>query len=254
MKRGMLALFLTLVSVNFVSAAFHYGGFSLGNLLDSIEPSTMVLGIIFIISTLFINTGLTRAGPFRDNKNVAGIISVSIALFIIWGVNQTGWNYYGFFNGILFFIPTGFLETLWPLLLLAGIVIVGIWKKWNSLYYIGGFLMIAGYLIDSGTLIAIGAALIITRFFWVLIFKKKDDVNSHYKESLIQKGKRGAKWVGGKIDPRNRRARYLQKRRIKTEKRVARDTLAKQKALDKAHKKALKENKGVDEYSKSGGI
>ncbi len=207
-------------------------------MLDSIDPSTMVLGIIFIISALFINTGLTRAGPFKDNKSVAGIISISIALFIIWAINSSGWNYYGFFNGIFFFIPTGFIETLWPLLALVAIVILGIWKKGASLFYIGGFLVLVSFYFDEGggTLLAVGATLVILRIAWLAFFKKKDKIgysgDSAASRSAAWAGKQaweGTKWGWKKQkelrDPRERLSKYQAKQRLYEEKRAAEKNL-----------------------------
>ncbi len=175
--KSLLGLFLSLVSINFVSAAF-YGSFSLSDSLNSVDPSTMVLGVIFIISALLINTALTRVNIFKDNKNVGGVISISLALLIIWGVNKTGLDYYSFFNGILFFIPEGFLEMFWPIAFLLGLGIM-FWK-----FGIAYTLMIVGALISAGsffayesnTLLAIGGGIFFLGLFIALIkfLKKKD--------------------------------------------------------------------------------
>jgi hypothetical protein len=125
-ERGLFGIFLTLISINLVSAQF-YGSFSISNALRVVEPSTMVLGSIFIAATILINTALSRTGPLRDNRTGAGIISVALGLLIIWGVDRMGWDYYNFFNSIFFFVPAGLLETFWPLMFIISLFFLW-WK------------------------------------------------------------------------------------------------------------------------------
>ena len=159
--RGLISLFLSLVSINFVSAAY-FGSFSLENLFNSIDPSTMVLGVIFIISSLLINTALKRVGVFRDSPSIGGVIAITLALFIVWGVNRSGIDYYGLFNGILFFVPAGMLELVWPIVFLIGTGLL-FWKfGFSKTMMILGALMIAGsfFAYDSGIVQIAGAILI----------------------------------------------------------------------------------------------
>jgi len=180
-RRGWIALFLTLVSVNFVSAAV-YGSLSIGDALSAMDPSTMVLGVIFIIAALVINTGLSRAGPFRYNRMGSGIISISLALLIIWGINTFGWDYYSFFNGILFFIPEGLVETIWPILFLLFLGIT-FWKFGKHALLILGVFLIAGsfFAYESGILFFLGIALIVIWLLWLWKGKKKrSDLGGNY--------------------------------------------------------------------------
>ena len=53
-KRGLMFAFTSIflvAMINFVSAQF-YGGFSLSDILSSIDSSTMILGIVFIVLKL----------------------------------------------------------------------------------------------------------------------------------------------------------------------------------------------------------
>ena len=179
MKRsGLIALFLALVSVNFVSAAV-YGSLSIGDALSAMDPSTMILGVIFIITALVINIGLSRAGPFKYNQTGSGIISISLALITIWGINRMDWDYYNFFN---FFIPEGLIETIWPILFLLFLVLT-LWKFGvrNSLLIFGAFLIAGSFFAyESGLLFFLGITFIV---IWLLLWlksKKKTDLREKY--------------------------------------------------------------------------
>jgi len=176
MQRGKsaLAFILSFALINLVSAQF-YGGNSLSNILYSIDNSTIVLGLIFLISFALIHFALMRA--LKGNRAVASTIAFSISLLIIWSVNRSGINFVNPFYGFFFFLPTGFLETIWPLLLLALAVflIVKMGLKRGSgtlLMGVGAlllFLGITGINLDAGTSSAVGIVLIIAGaalFFW----------------------------------------------------------------------------------------
>ncbi len=176
MQRGkiLLAFILSSVLINFVSAQF-YGGTSLSNILYSIDNSTIVLGLIFLMAFALINFALMRA--FKGNRAVSSTIAFSISLLIIWSVNRSGINFVNPFYGFFFFLPTGFLENIWPLLLLAlaifMVVKMGFKKGIGTLFIgIGALLLFLGTTgsnLDSGTSSAIGIILLIVGgalFFW----------------------------------------------------------------------------------------
>ncbi len=176
MQRGktILAFILFSVLINFVSAQF-YGGTSLSNILYSVDNSTIVLGLIFLIAFALTNMALMRT--LKGNRAVSSTIAFSISLLIIWSVNRSGINFVNPFYGFFFFLPTGFLETIWPLLLLGlgifFIVKMGFKKGIGTLLMGVGTLLIflgaTGSNLDSGTSFAVGITLLIVGaglFFW----------------------------------------------------------------------------------------
>lgn len=209
-----------LISINFVSAQF-YGSLSISDALRAVDPSTMVLGIIFVIAALLINVGLSRGGPLKYNQTAKGIISISLALLIIWGIDRAGFDYYGFFNGIVFFIPQGLLETIWPLLFLLSILFVG-WKfGWKSIFLVLGAFLVGidlFFAYESGLLLILGGFFIL--IWLILLLKKKPGLRGNippYRPSnkrnfsytnaseilndyipSSKDFKRGARWFGGK--------------------------------------------------------
>jgi hypothetical protein len=229
-ERGLFGIFLTLISINLVSAQF-YGSFSISDALRIVEPSTMVLGIIFIAATILINTTLSRTGPLRYNRTGAGIISVALGLLIIWGVDRMGWDYYNFFNSVFFFVPAGLLETFWPLLFIVCIIFVW-WKLgWKYiLIFLGSFFTILGFFsYESGILWMLGGALLVIGIIFIFILKKKDKdpidwrkygrgaltsgkytgIAGKYAAGKVGSGiKKGFGWGKGKWDQRQYNKRY----------------------------------------------
>jgi len=180
MKKNLVIPFvITLSLISFVSAYGFYWGFSPSSFLDSIDSSTMILGVVFFTSLLLINFSLKRT--FKDNK-IAGFGSVIFSLLIVWGVNRQGWVYnfeYLFYD---LGISEGFLFTIF----IFGIIIGGIYlittKKISlslSLIIIGGSLTIASFtdvIYDDakGITLIIGAILLITGFVAASKQKKQE--------------------------------------------------------------------------------
>ena len=113
-KKSLLLFLLSFMFLGFASAQL-----SLGSALNSVDDSTIVLGLIFVIIFGLVNFSLRRF--FRGNNLLAGGISFSVALLSIWGINRSSFEYTGIFYNVFFFIPNGLLETIWPLML------IGIW-------------------------------------------------------------------------------------------------------------------------------
>lgn len=144
-KSGIIAgiLFLSLMFLGFVSAQF-YGSFSIGDLLNNIDESTIVLGAMFIIVFGFVNFALGKF--FRGNKAVSGGIAFAMALLVIYGINRSGFNYTGLFYNIAFFLPTGLVETIWPILVIGGLIFAII-RTGSITKGIGDFLLFLGALL-----------------------------------------------------------------------------------------------------------
>lgn len=167
MKKSLIILsIITLVLINFISAYYgSYRSFSLSDLLNSIDASTMLLGAIFIVSFAFINYGLSRF--FKDNKATAGIAAFVVSLLITYGINRTGLDFEGFFYDIG--ISGDFLYTILPIVLLIGVIYLG-WKLgFGIAIMIFGVLFIlisfTSLIYQKGILILIGISLLVAGFY-----------------------------------------------------------------------------------------
>jgi len=137
MKRGVsiLALLSSLFLTNFVSAQFFdgyggggYGRISLADFLDSLDPSTVVYGLLFfILFTLFI-LALSRIKLFRDvhgqpNKAAAGVVAFAISAMTVYYLYRSGYNLESFFYDIGFSVDL-FSFLLVIVLILAAFIII----------------------------------------------------------------------------------------------------------------------------------
>ena len=174
-KRGLMFAFTSVflvAMINLVSAQF-YGGFSISDILSSIDSSTVLLGLVFIVSFAFVNQALIRT-IFRDNAAIAGVIAFAISFGIVWGVNRTGLDFEGFFYTLGF--SEGFLSTIVLLALIGGGIYLGIKYSFGALLTsIGGLFIIMSFtdfIYETGTTIFIG--LIFAGIgIWLLMRKKK---------------------------------------------------------------------------------
>ena len=141
---------------NFVSAQF-YGGFSLRDIFSSIDSSTVILGVVFIVAFAFVNQALIRT-VFKDNAAIAGVIAFSISFGIAWAVNRTGLDFEGFFYTLGF--SEGLLSTIVLLALIGGGIYLGIKYGFGALLTsIGGLFIIMSFtdfIYKTGTTFVIG--------------------------------------------------------------------------------------------------
>lgn len=172
MKRGLL-VFISLFLINFVSAQFGYGSFSLTSLFDSINSQDLILLTSFIILFAFLFVILTRIHLFKNaygppNKATPAIISFAISLLSIYGIYKSGFNLEELFYG--FGLST---DTLYPfiwIILIAAAVFI-IWKFKAGIFFliIGSFIMIVSIFTDlvyeKTTAFFIGIALFIVGVF-----------------------------------------------------------------------------------------
>jgi len=187
MKRALLTLVLGLIMINFVSAAYYGGGFSLSDLLNEIDADTMILGAVLIISFALINFSLSKV--FKDrygepNRPIAGIVAFVIALLITWGINRTGFDFGELFYGIGF--SENFLFIFLPLLLIGGIIFLGFKFGFGITLITLGVLFIAlgstSFLYETGMAIIIGIILLALGIFIQVKWpkKKKSNPNKPY--------------------------------------------------------------------------
>ncbi|MBA7608460.1 hypothetical protein ES703_15637 [subsurface metagenome] len=169
MKRGLLGLSLLVFLTQVVSAQFFsgYGGFSLGEFFDRVDPQTIILVLLFFIFFALIFYALSRIFKDRSgqpNKGIAGTIAFAATSLIIYGLYRTGFNFEGIFFNLGFSVG-----SLYPILTILFLIIAGllIWKLRFS-----GFLMIFGLFIilltiftdifyEKGLVLIIGIVLLV---------------------------------------------------------------------------------------------
>jgi len=171
MKKSLIiSSIITLTLINFVSAYYgSYSSFSLSNLLNEIDSSTMILGAVFIISFALINFALSKF--FKDkhgepNRVIAGIVSFVISLWMTWEINKRGFDierlFYNFGYNIGF--SSDVLSTIIPLLLIAGTIYLFVKLKTNALFIIGGLLIAVSFtnlFYEKGITLIIGIILLL---------------------------------------------------------------------------------------------
>ncbi len=159
MKRGLLGLSLLVFLTQVISAQFFsgYGRFSITDFFNSVDPSTIILTLLFLIffALIFYATSRIFKGPYgQPNKGIAGAISFAVSSLIIYGLYVTNLSF-GLGN---IFYDLGFSsDLLYPILALLFLVIAGllIWK-----------------LKFSGFLITFGLFLILLTFFTNIFYEK----------------------------------------------------------------------------------
>lgn len=190
---------ITLSLINSVSAQFYggYNRFSLTGLLDSINPSTMILGVLFIIFFAFINMSLGKV--FKNqygepNKAIAGVVAFAVTTLIIYGINRYGFDIEGLFYGLG--LSSDLLYILLLIILFIGAIFIYLRFKFRGLFLIFGLLLMlltvfTDIFYEKGITFVIGAILFIIGL-WL--------------------------WGRGR-DPQDRLGRYQAKRELKELKR-----------------------------------
>ena len=183
MKKSMLLILSILFSLSFISAYYgSYSSFSFSDLLNEIDSSTMILGTIFIISFALINFSLSKV--FKDrygepNRAIAGILAFVISLLITWGINKTNFDIENLFYNIGF--SEGFLYTILPLILIAGLIFLALKTSWGIMLMIIGALLTAisftNLIYEKGITLLIGIILLVAGI-WLSRKKKRSMINS----------------------------------------------------------------------------
>ncbi|MEK6827367.1 MAG: hypothetical protein AABX99_02675 [Nanoarchaeota archaeon] len=152
-----LSIFVLLNFINFASAQG-----TISDLLNSVDPSSLIIYAVFLISFTLLFFSLNRV--FKDNRTTSGIISAAIALLITYAVNKSGFDISGFFYN--FGVSSEIFATIIPIIILLGTLFLIIKLAKNSLLVIG-VLLIAGsfFVYEQTILVVIGIILIGIRFF-----------------------------------------------------------------------------------------
>ncbi len=272
MKNRWLIPLIGIMAINFVAAYGSYSNFSIGDLLDSIDSSTMILGSLFIIFFAILNFALSRFFINKitglPNKGIAGTISLVMSILIIYGINKMGMDFEDFFYNIGF--SEGILGIFLPIIILIGaIYFIMKFKIRGFLLFFGiSFLLIStltDWVYEKGLLTIIGVVMLLIGLLLWWRHKKKEAFNTTAEavgrggwgatkgvgRGIGWTGKKigkGAGWTGKKVgragfnkvqelrDPRLKLANYQQKEKIKQEKILAQRRLKFEKQDNKQKK------------------
>lgn len=167
MKKSLLPI-IAILTVSFASAQI-----SFSDLLNKIDSSLILLSAIFIVAFLLINFSLSKV--FKEQKNIATIMSIVLAFLIVFGINRLELDVPSFFFDLG--ISEDLFLTIIPLILLAGIIFLFVrlpkGKKKYLFYIVGAFLVAVGFFIfeEAAQLVVLGVALIVFGFIVVPILK-----------------------------------------------------------------------------------
>ncbi len=212
-KKMLIILLLGVFLISFVNAQFGGGSLSsLGDLLNTIPSSTMILGAFFIIFFALIFFALSKV--FRDrygetNKAIASVVSLAASLLMVYGINKMDFDFEGFFFDIG--ISSDILYIAIPLIILVGLIFLFIKLRSKALFILGGLFILLSFtdlIYEKVFLLVIGIILIILGLW--LTFRKRG--YSRY-ESSPRLGRGPKPWR----DPKPRREARPRRTRIPKE-------------------------------------
>jgi len=161
MKRGLLGFPLLILLTQVISAQFYsgYGGFSLTNFFDRMNPSTIILVLVFLIFFALIFYALSKffKGPYgQPNKGIAGVMAFATTSLIIYGLYRTGFDLGSIFYNLGFSVD--FLYPILAIIILVFAILIirslGRTKKdefgrrtFSLRRGLGGFFMVFGLFI-----------------------------------------------------------------------------------------------------------
>ncbi|HTY44246.1 MAG TPA: hypothetical protein VMC80_03310 [Patescibacteria group bacterium] len=176
MKKGgkiFLAGIIFLSLITFASAQYYGGSISLSNILSSLDPSLVVLGVIWVVSFAIVYFAMSKT-IFKEQNVIAAVIAFAVSLLITYGYNQTGWNIQTVFPNLN--ISLDFLSSIFPIILLVIIVILFFILKSKTFLVLGGICIVAAlfnWVYEKTLLLIIGAILLIIGIAFLIRAGKK---------------------------------------------------------------------------------
>ena len=210
MQKGSFLIFFGFVligMIGFVSAQY-YGGYGYGSFgYFNLDDSTVLLGIIFLVSFGLLYYPLSRF--FRDNTIIAAVITFALSFGITWWVYRSGITYDLYFYNLFSFLPSDFLATILPLVFLA-LVALMIWKlKFSrTLLIIGGFLVILSlteFVVDGKGIIFTVGLILAGVGIWMMSRKRRGNNpnnSSSRIDILISEAKAYRHWADKTDNPK----------------------------------------------------
>lgn len=138
MKKRLLVLPLLILFTGFVSAAFgYYGSFSLGNFVDTLGTTTIVLATLFIIFFVVLNN-VVFIHFFKGDKASSSVVSAGISLLMVYGLYL--WD----IESILFDfgLSSDLLFTIFSVVFIIAVIWAAIKKRLYLLFTILGLILI----------------------------------------------------------------------------------------------------------------
>lgn len=183
---------------------------ALSDAFYSIDPNTMILGLLFVIFFALINFALYRT---LKDKQTSGIVSFCVSLLAVYGINRTNFNVAGLFSNIG--LTENLIYTVVPIIIIAGLIFM-IWKlklPWTFML-IGAILIIAslipGLIYEKGIVMIVGIVLLMLGLYlWFRrnrINKKKGTSptqgGTNRRDALISAAKKFHNWAKGQPNPK----------------------------------------------------
>lgn len=178
-SKVVLALILGIISISFVSAAYYGGRFSFSDVFDLIEPTSMFLMAMFIITFIILFFALSRF--FKDRRTgkpniaIAAGIALTAATLITYWVNKSNFNLQQIFYNIGYNIgiPREVLYVIIPLIVIAALILLIVKFKAKSLLIIGGLLIVLSFFIYEKTATLIAGIILFIIGIFISLKKKK---------------------------------------------------------------------------------
>lgn len=170
-KSCVIFSILILISINFVSA-YNYSTLDFSDILNSIDPQTMFLVTIFLVSFSLLYFSLSRV--FNKNQAIAGVLAFTISLFLVYSANQAGIDFEGTFSD--FGIDSEMAFPILSIITLALAIILWVKLGLGIMMILFGFLLVimSFFAYEKALLSIIGATLILVgAFFAIRKWKKR---------------------------------------------------------------------------------
>lgn len=177
MKRGIfqvcLLIFSLILLVGVVSASYgNYYSSGLSDFLNSIDSSTAVIVVVFILSFLILNFSLMK---FFKEKTWAGVAAFALSFFVVYGLNKSGVNY----DNIFYYFGFSEEAIFWIILLSLAVGSIYVWAKFGIskvLLVLGGISIIAAafeWVYNQGVFFLLGGILVFFGLIFLFIETRK---------------------------------------------------------------------------------
>lgn len=125
MKKSLIAssLFSSLFAIvlmKFASAYYDSSDtFNLSDLINQIDPSIIILSVIFIVSFALMFFSLKNI--FRGDKAIPAIVSLAMSILIVYGISKSGFDFENLFYDMG--ITLEVLHIIFPIFIIALVLI-----------------------------------------------------------------------------------------------------------------------------------
>lgn len=182
------------------------------DMLSSIDPNTMLLGLLFIIFYVLINFSLSKV--FKKERASSAIISLCVSLLAVYGLNKLNWDLSGVYLNLG--LSEEFLYSVVPLIIL-GLAILGSFVKdsmtgkrrfrlYRLFMILGGLLILLSFFAYEQTILFIaGIVLILIGLFLLWRIKKKGTSpapGANGRDALINAAKQFNSWARRQPNPK----------------------------------------------------